>query len=165
MDTSAITAPVELHFSPDEDLKAIFLDYIGGTQEHLRIADYGFHMPELVEKLESLHDGGKDLALVLDSVQERGKYERPEVIELVQKKIAVAIGTSFKHEIMHDKFAIRDKRWVLAGSWNFSESATKESNFFFIIDSPELASRFLNNWQEMWDWIQSHEQKYQEKVN
>lgn len=137
-----ITAPIETYFSPDDDLKTVFLNFIQDTDEHLRFADYGFHMPMLTDLLIHLHDSGKNVAGVLDYTQERGKYERPEVLKLIQDKLDIAIGTSFKHHIMHDKYAIRDKRYVLAGSWNFSESATEESNFFFIIDSPELANLF-----------------------
>lgn len=156
-----ITASIDSYFSPDEDLKTLFLNFIQSTDTELRFADYGFHMPMLTDTLIHLHESGKDIAGVLDRIQEQGKYEHPEVVKLLQAKMDLAIGTSMKRRIMHDKFAVRDRRFVLAGSWNFSETATSESNFFFIIDSPELAKRFLANWQEMHDWILAHEPQYQ----
>ena len=156
-----ITAPIQTYFSPDDDLKAIFLNFVQSTETELKFADYGFHMPMLTDILLHLHDSGKVIGGVLDHTQEEGKYEHPEVVKLLNAGLDIAIGTSAKHHIMHDKFAVRDRRFVLAGSWNFSESATSESNFFFIIDSSELAKRFLANWQEMHDWILAHEPQYQ----
>lgn len=157
-----VTAPIQTYFSPDDDLKTIFLNFVSDTETEFKFADYGFHMPMLTDVLLHLHESGKTVGGVLDHTQEEGKYEHPEVQKLLDAKLDIAIGTSFKHHIMHDKYAVRDGRYVLAGSWNFSESATLESNFFFIVDSPELARLFLTNWQEQHEWISTHEQKYQE---
>ena len=154
-------ATIETHFSPDEDLKAIFLAFVDSTEDSFYLADYGFHLPELTDRLIKMHEDNKGIGCVLDWTQEQGKYEHPQVVRLFVAKVDVAVGTSMKKHIMHDKFAIKDKRYVLAGSWNFSESATSESNFFFIIDDPELAVRFMANWQEMHDWILANEPQYQ----
>ena len=64
---------------------------------------------------------------------------------------------------MHHKFAVRDKDTVLAGSWNFSESASLESNYFDVIQSPERAALFLSKWQEIWDFMSTHDESKQPK--
>jgi phosphatidylserine/phosphatidylglycerophosphate/cardiolipin synthase-like enzyme len=129
----------------------------------LRIAVYGLHLPPLIEALIELHNAGKDVALVIDHTQARGTYENPEVKQLLAAGVPLLEGTSQKHKIMHHKFAVRDKESVLSGSWNFSQSASEESNYFDIVDSTDRATLFLSKWQEIWDWISTHEQKYQEK--
>lgn len=152
------------YFSPDDDTQGIFLQFIKSTKSHLRIAIYGLHLPPLIDDLIALHKRGVDVALVIDHTQARGTYEKPEVIELLKAGVPLLEGTSDKHKIMHHKFAVRDKEITLSGSWNFSETASLESNYFDVVESLERAALFLSKWQEMWDWISTHESKYQEKV-
>lgn len=152
---------ITTYFSPDDDTQQAFLDFIQGTKSHLRIAIYGLHLPPLVKALQDLHQTGVDVALVCDSTQAAGKYEHPEIVHLVQAGIPLVVGTSQQHKIMHHKFVVRDKSAVLSGSWNFSESASEESNYFDIVESPQRAELFLSKWQEMWDWIHAHEAKQQ----
>lgn len=149
-------------FSPDDDTQQVFLDFINETQSHLRIAIYGLHLPPLIDSILALHSKGVNVALVCDHTQARGKYERPEIQQLVDAGVPLLEGTSERHHIMHHKFAVRDKSSVLSGSWNFSQSASLESNYFDIVESSDRAALFLSKWQEMWDWINANEQKYQE---
>lgn len=148
---------IQTLFSPDDDTQRAFLNFVRGTRTRLRIADYALHMPALVSELIGLHAAGIDVALVLDSIQAQGHAEAPEVAALRSAGVPLITGTSEKHRIMHHKFAVRDSRYVLAGSWNMSESASLESNWFDIIDSKERAALFEVKWQEMWDWITAHE--------
>jgi phosphatidylserine/phosphatidylglycerophosphate/cardiolipin synthase-like enzyme len=154
---------IQTYFSPNDDTEKIFLDFINNTKEHLRIAVYGLHLPKLIDSLLDLHKRGVDIALVIDHTQARGKYENPEVKQLIDAGIPLLEGTSEKHKIMHHKFAVRDKEFVLSGSWNFSESASEENNYFDIIQSEHRANLFLLHWQEMWNWIEKNEQQMQEK--
>ena len=149
------------YFSPDDDTQKVFLDFIKGTQNHLRIAIYGLHLPPLIDDLIALHQSGKDIALVIDHTQAHGSAEHPEVERLRQVGVPLLEGTSERHRIMHHKFAVRDRETVLSGSWNFSESASLESNYFDVVESPERAALFLSKWQEIYDWVIAHEQKYQ----
>ncbi|KPV42032.1 phospholipase D-like domain-containing protein [Alicyclobacillus ferrooxydans] len=153
---------VATYFSPDDDTQRVFLDFIRQARSQLRIAIYGLHLPPLIDELVNLHRSGVDVALVIDHTQARGKYERPEVEQLRAAGVQLLQGTSEKHHIMHHKFAVRDGVSVLSGSWNFSESASLESNYFDVVDSDVRAQLFLSKWQEIWDWVSSHEQKYQE---
>ena len=149
-------------FSPEDDTQTAFLQFVQSTKSHLRIAIYGMHLPPLVNDLLALRAAGKDIALVCDHTQAMGRYEHPEIDALIAAGVPLVIGSSDKHMIMHHKFAVRDKEVVLSGSWNFSVSASKEDNFFDIVESPERSALFLSKWQEMHDWIASHEQKWQE---
>ena len=152
---------VATYFSPDDDTQRVFLDFVRQARSHLRIAIYGLHLPPLIDELVNLHRSGVDVALVIDHTQARGKYERPEVEQLRAAGIPLVEGTSEKHHIMHHKFAVRDGVSVLSGSWNFSESASLESNYFDVVDSDVRAQLFLSKWQEIWDWVSTHEQQYQ----
>ena len=154
---------ISTYFSPDDDTQAAFLQFIQAVQSHLRIAIYGMHLPPLIDDLIALHKRGVDVALVCDSTQAAGKYEHPEILQLLDAGIPLLVGTSTRHRILHHKFAVRDKNTVLAGSWNFSESSSMEDNYFDIVQSSDRAALFLSKWQEMWDWVDSHEKSKQPK--
>lgn len=159
---SITSLTISTYFSPDDDTQTEFLNFIRATKQHLRIAVYGLHLPPLIDALINLHQSGVDVAIVCDHTQARGTAENPEIHQLLASGVPLLEGTSSKHKIMHHKFAVGDKAAVLSGSWNFSQSASEENNYFDVIESPERAALFLSKWQEMWDWIKTHEQKYQE---
>lgn len=150
-------AQISTFFSPDDDTQKVFLDFIRSTKKHLRIAIYSLHLPPLIDDLIQLHRSGVDIALVCDLSQAKGKYERPEIEQLRLAGVPLVVGTSQKHKIMHHKFTVKDKIAVESGSWNYSLSASEESNYFDIIESSERAELFLSKWQEMWDWISKNE--------
>ena len=147
-------------FSPDDDVQAAFLEFIQATEHHLRIAIYGLHLPPLIQDLVLLHQRGADVALVIDHTEAHGTAEHPEVEALRTAGVPLLEGTSDRSRIMHHKFAVRDKASVWAGSWNFSESAQLESNYADVVDNADRAALFLSKWQEIWDWMQAHDERW-----
>lgn len=61
----------------DDDKQTAFLGFVKGTQSHLRIVAYGPHPPKLIAALMGLYKQGKDVALVIDHIQDRRTYENP----------------------------------------------------------------------------------------
>jgi phosphatidylserine/phosphatidylglycerophosphate/cardiolipin synthase-like enzyme len=54
-------------------------------------------------------------------------------------------------DLMHHKYAIRDGESVWAGSANWTvDSWTRQENVLAIIESREIASRFRQNFEELW---------------
>ncbi len=147
-------------FSPDDDVQAEFLHFIQGTENHLRIAIYGLHLPPLIQDLIVLHQRGIDVALVIDHIEAHGTAEHPEVEALRQAGVPLLEGTSSRGRILHHKFAVRDKQSVWAGSWNFSLSASLEDNWADCVDNADRAALFLSKWQEIWDYIKAHDQRW-----
>lgn len=152
---------ISTFFSPDDPCQDVLLDFVCQTQQHLRVAMYGLHLPPLIDALLALHAAGKDVALVLDHTQAAGHAEKPEVQALLAAGVPLRIGTSQKHAILHHKFFVRDKSAVLAGSYNASLGAAKEANYFDVVDNADRATLFLAKWQELWDFISAHEAVYQ----
>ena len=58
---------------------------------------------------------------------------------------------------MHHKFLVgmhnETPQWVLFGSFNFSKQATKNLENIMLIQDPEIASTYYNEWQRIWDAI------------
>ena len=58
-------------------------------------------------------------------------------------------------DLMHHKYAVRDGEAVWAGSANWTiDSWTRQENVLAIIESPELAARFRQNFEELWSRLE-----------
>ena len=145
------------YFSPQDDTLKAFLAFIATAQKKIRVADYSFNLDPLVELLIKKHKAGVDVRLVLDRSQSSGPTEQPEIKKLRAAGLRFVIGTSDKHKIMHNKFTIIDDAWVQSGSWNYTNAASDEDNFFDIEHSTDRAAFFTADWQKMYDWISKNE--------
>lgn len=145
------------YFSPQDDTLQAFLAFIKSAKKKIRIADYSFNLDPLVDLLIEKHKSGVDVQLVLDKSQSAGATEKPEVKKLQKAGVTFVLGTSDKHKIMHNKFTIVDDAWVQSGSWNYTNAASDEDNFFDIEHSPDRAKFFTTDWQKMFDWISANE--------
>lgn len=145
------------YFSPQDDTLQAFLDFISTAKHTIRIADYSFNLIPLVNLLIEKHENHVDVQLVLDKSQSTGTTEKPAIAKLKKAHIPFVVGTSDKHQIMHNKFTILDDAWVQSGSWNYTAAASDEDNFFDIEHSVERAQAFTNDWQKMFNWISKNE--------
>ncbi len=54
-------------------------------------------------------------------------------------------------DLMHHKYAIRDGESVLTGSTNWTEDSwTRQENVLLVVHSPEVASAYQRNFEELW---------------
>lgn len=147
----------ETYFAPDDDCEAALLAFVASATHTVRIADYSFNLESLTDTLIRQHAAGLDVQLVLDRSQAAGSSERPIVAELRAAGVPLVVGTSDRHRIMHNKFVIVDDVAVLSGSYNFTHTASLESNYFDIAHNPLRAQAFGAVWQQIHDWISANE--------
>ena len=141
------------YFSPQDDTLKAFLAFVRTAKHKIRVADYSFNLEPLVDLLIEKQRAGIDVQLVLDKSQSAGASEKPAIKRLHTAKVPMVLGTSDKHKIMHNKFTVVDDEWVQSGSWNYTNAASDEDNFFDIEHSAERAKFFTDDWQRMYDWI------------
>jgi phosphatidylserine/phosphatidylglycerophosphate/cardiolipin synthase-like enzyme len=73
---------------------------------------------------------------------------RPELLESLPFPTAAIPGTP---DLMHHKYVVRDGEAVWTGSTNWTaDSWTREENVVLVVESPELAQRFLGNFEQLW---------------
>jgi len=147
----------ETYFAPGDDCEAALVAFVQSATKSVRVADYSFNLQSLTDTLIAQHTAGIDVQLVLDRSQAAGPSERPIVAELRAAGVPLVVGTSDQHRIMHNKFVIVDGVAVLSGSYNFTHTASLESNYFDIAHNPLRAQAFLDAWQQIHDWIETHE--------
>lgn len=152
-----IDATRQTYFSPADKTTEAYLRFLDTAKVKVRIAIYSFNMDAIVTKLIDLHKRGVDVALVLDRSQAAGTAsERTEVAKLQAAGVPLVIGTSDHHQIMHSKFTVIDDEWTQSGSWNYTNRASDQDNFFDIEHNPERAAAFTATWEKMWLWITVH---------
>jgi phosphatidylserine/phosphatidylglycerophosphate/cardiolipin synthase-like enzyme len=141
------------YFSPDDDVQDAFLAFVNSAKTSIRLADFSFNLPALVDILIAKHQAGVDVQLVLDRSQSAGPTEVPQIERLRAAGVPLVIGTSDQHRIMHDKFLIVDGEAVLYGSYNFTVAAQKESNFIVTENNTDLAALFTAAFTAIQSWI------------
>lgn len=146
----------KLYASPQDDTQGAFLDLLQTAQKLVRIADYSFNLPQFETVLPGLVKNGVDVKLTLDRSQSFGKTEKAVLASLQSAGISIVIGTSSKHKIMHDKFAVIDDKCIY-GSWNFTTDASAEDNFFVIDTNDIVSSWFEGVWESINNWIVTNE--------
>jgi phosphatidylserine/phosphatidylglycerophosphate/cardiolipin synthase-like enzyme len=73
---------------------------------------------------------------------------RPELVEALPFETRSIPGVP---DLMHHKYVVRDGEAVLTGSTNWTdESWAREENLIAIVDSKELAARYRQNFEELW---------------
>lgn len=150
-------------FAPFDDTTTAFLDFIGRAQSSLSMQIYGFHLPKLTDALIAAVTRGVQVRIILDHTQEEGKAEQSEVQRLIAAGIPLLVGTSpVHHAILHSKYTVVDNQSVEHGSWNYSLSASQQSNdMHYVEGSPEYAAAYVAHFDRIRAFILLHEMAMQ----
>ena len=71
--------------------------------------------------------------------------------ELVESLTCVTAAIPGVPDLMHHKYVLRDSRAVWSGSTNWTaDSWTREENVIVTVESPELAARFGEDFEQLW---------------
>jgi phosphatidylserine/phosphatidylglycerophosphate/cardiolipin synthase-like enzyme len=149
-------------FAPFDDTEGEFLKFVSRAKKSLVIVIYGFHLPKLTDILIAKHQARVKVAVILDHTQAEGKAESSEVQKLVDAGVPLLIGTSPVHRaILHSKFCVTDSKAVEFGSWNYSLSASQQSNTMTYIEDRNYARVFTQHFDRIRDFITLHEMAMQ----
>ncbi len=98
--------------------------------------------------------------MILDDSQRSEKYTSADFI--AHASIPTLIDS--KHAIAHNKFMVIDGATVITGSFNFTKAAEeKNAENLLVIRSPELAAKYIANWQKHADHSEAYEGRGMEK--
>jgi len=88
------------------------------------------------------------VVVILDKSEERVSPGRgPSGAEFVARA-GIPVFIDYRPAIAHNKVIIVDKHIVVTGSYNFTSAAERrDTENVTVIRSPEIASRFLSNWE------------------
>jgi len=135
--------PVHVYFSPNGGCTHAIIDTINKANSEILVQAYIFTSEPIAKALLGAHKRGVKVFVILDKSQKKDGYSPATFFE--NQGIPTYIDAM--HARAHDKVMIIDKEIVITGSFNFSKAAeTQNSENVLIIQSPELASLYRENW-------------------
>ena len=149
------TDPVHVNDPADwqSSVAGRLIEKINAAQSSIHIASFEFDLTPVAEALIAAKQRGVDVRWVTDD--ENGLEADAEPghgqFELLQNA-GIEVRSDERSALMHNKFWIFDGQTVWTGSTNITESGIfKQDNNAIVIQSPQLAAIYENEFQEMWN--------------
>ena len=137
------------HRPPEFDIRLANL--IDGARKEVYWAMYGFYRASIKDSVLRAVQRGLDVQLAGDA----GTYAYGEVgyiqfEDLLRRYPNAKLIAGNSQSIQHNKFCVIDRRYVMTGTGNITDSEIDRNyNVWTIIESKELAEDFINEHQQM----------------
>lgn len=130
---------------------------INSTKSTLDMAIYDWNnIPEITQALNNAKARGVNIRVIYD--KRTGDTFYPETEEFVKtlqhvRSDEIEDSKNLTSMLMHNKFIISDNKKLLTGSMNFSKTGLSgfNANNIVIIDSPEIASYYTKEFNQMFE--------------
>jgi phosphatidylserine/phosphatidylglycerophosphate/cardiolipin synthase-like enzyme len=141
------------------DVASWIADFVGQAQRSLDLAHYDFHlMPETAAIIgRAIRDvAARGVAVrFVYNIDHRNPIPVPPPPEpdaqLIASLAVPAQPIAGVPDLMHHKYVIRDDEAVWTGSMNWTDdSFSLQENVVATVHSPELASRYLADFEQLW---------------
>ena len=148
-DTTRPSSP-QFAFGPEQNPESLILDVASSAKSSLRLSAFALSSPAVVKALIGAANRGVDVRVVVD--RKHNVVDDPKRIgrEALDALVAggVVVRANGAHRLHHDKFMVVDECHVQTGSWNYAESAKRNSeNVVVLWNSPAAAKAYLAHWQ------------------
>ena len=144
---------------PAEQTAHALAEFFAAAKQTLEIAIYDVNLPsELVDivggALRDAHQRGVAVRLAYNLDHAKDVPVPPPPItnlEAMQKLPFPAEAIPGVPDLMHHKYVVRDAASVWTGSTNWTgDSWTREENVIVTVDSPALAARYREDFEQLW---------------
>ncbi len=143
-------AAPQLAFGPEQTPETLIVETIASARHSLRLAAFGFSSQAVSQALANAAKRGVDVQVVVDfkhNIEEDSKRISRRALDSLHAA-GVRVRTNGAYRIHHDKFIIVDSCHVQTGSWNYTESAKRNSeNVLILWNQPNTAKAYLGHWQ------------------
>lgn len=131
---------------PDKAL----IDVINSSKKKLDISIYSLTKKEIVNAIIDSKNRGVDVRIITDKQEAVTKAESTELNLLRNTKIPIKINSHTG--LMHLKVTVADNSTVTAGSYNYTEAATKDNDeVLMVISDSKIAQNFETQFERMWN--------------
>jgi phosphatidylserine/phosphatidylglycerophosphate/cardiolipin synthase-like enzyme len=138
---------IDTCFSPLGHCDQVLVSWINAAAQTLNGAIYGLTDESIAEAFIRAERRGVQVRLVHDRTQAAGRHDIAEL--LISSGIEVHIQRGTGGGILHDKFLVIDGKYVITGSFNWTDNATMRNDENFVIIDDE-APRFEKEFQRLW---------------
>ncbi|HFC91484.1 MAG TPA: DUF1669 domain-containing protein [Leucothrix mucor] len=148
---------VQIYFSPDDHFRAQHLiPLLRSAQKSVHFMAFSFTSTDITTALSNLKQQGVEIKGVVDAGQAGSSYAQYK--DLKNENIDVLLDGNSKK--LHHKVMIIDNRYVVTGSYNFSQSAeTRNDENSVIVDNSNLATRYEQEFKRVYQKAKSKKQR------
>ncbi|MFL5960529.1 MAG: phospholipase D-like domain-containing protein [Gaiellaceae bacterium] len=144
---------------PAEETAHALAEFVSAAKQALEIAIYDFDLPPdlnaiVCDQLVAAQERGVAVRLAynLDHAKEAPvpppPRTDPDAVEAMPFPTAAIPGVP---DLMHHKYVVRDAASVWTGSANWTaDSWTREENVVVTVDSPAVAARYRDDFEQLW---------------
>jgi phospholipase D len=135
-------------FTPAQACADLIVGILDHAQSEIRLQAYGFSSSPILSALVSAKRRGVDAVVILDKSDDRASPGRSGNGAEFVAHAGIPVFIDYRPAIAHNKVIVVDRHIVVTGSYNFTAAAEhRNSENVTVVDSPEVASQFLSNWQ------------------
>ena len=150
---------VQACFSPQGKCSTHIRREIDQAKQELLVAVYAFTHDELAQALVQAKKRGVNVQVVLDrgfdagNERSKGKFFEAQKIPLRRVAAPRAPAQDRDGGLMHQKFAVIDRRIVFTGSYNWTHSADRvnDENLLLFRDAGPLAEEYRKAFIQLWE--------------
>jgi phosphatidylserine/phosphatidylglycerophosphate/cardiolipin synthase-like enzyme len=150
---------VQACFSPQNKCSAHILREIEQAKKELLVAVYAFTNDDLATAVVQASKRGVSVQVVIDrefdAANENSKSKFLEGQKIPLRRVAGNRSVAMDKEsgLMHQKFAIIDRKMVFTGSYNWTHSADKlnDENLLLFRDAGPLAEEYRKVFLQLWE--------------
>jgi len=136
-----------------DSIEQRLIEFINVSQKSIHIASFEFDLTPVAEALMAAHNRGVDVRWVTDNEYGLDADTEPGNGQFAMLKNAgIEVRADDRTALMHNKFWIFDGIVTWTGSTNITKSGIfVQDNNTIVFQSPELATIYEREFQEMWD--------------
>lgn len=139
----------EAHFFPSKDSEERLINFIYNAKKTLDICVFSITNNNIANAIYLAHRDGVKVRIITDDdcMEQKGS----DVVDLA--KAGIPCRSDGNHQAhMHHKFCLRDGKYLLNGSFNWTVQAVNANQEnIMIIENKELVKQYVNQFQKMWD--------------
>jgi len=138
----------EAHFSRRGGAAPALINALDQAHSSIHVAIYSITNRSIVDALVAAKRRGVDVAVKTDKTENEQKNQAAVIAQL--QAASVPVEVSALPRLLHHKFAVIDSRYVVTGSFNWTQSAeTRNRENLVILDCPELAQAYNAEWDSI----------------
>lgn len=150
---------VQACFSPVGKCSAYIIRELEQAKKEILVAVYAFTSDELANAMVQARKRGVSVQVVIDrefdlgNQKSKGKFLEGQRI-LLKRLSGIKSNTAEKEAgLMHQKFAVIDRRLVFTGSynWTYSADALNDENLLLFRDAGPLAEEYRKAFFRLWE--------------
>lgn len=137
-----------VYFTPSDDCENNIIALIEDAQSQIDIAVYAINNDAIVEALKEAFLRDVSIRVLTDRTQAGQKSSKVADLE----NFGIDVIRHKKYRIQHDKFAIFDKKKIVTGSYNWTNSASRRNaeNCLFITKPKTTIQKYQKRFNDLW---------------